>query len=65
MRPALESRVSRVLLAVEDFLDVEADLARPAARALLGVGVQEDLHGGVRRDDAADVAAFGDPVAGG
>ena len=34
-----------------------------AARALARVGGEEDLHLGVGRDDRADVAALGDPVA--
>ena len=47
----------------EDGAGVDAELGRPPARALLRIGGQEDLHLGVRGDDRADVAAFGDPVA--
>jgi hypothetical protein len=47
-----------------DLIDVGAELARAAARALVLTGRQEDLQPRVGRDDGADVAALGDPVAG-
>ena len=43
--------------------EVGADLLGAPARALLGAGGEEDLHRGVGRDDGADVAPLGDPVA--
>ena len=64
-RRALAAAVALVahrLLAQHD-LGVGAELGGAAARALLGVGGEEDLDLGVGRDDGADVAALGDPVA--
>ena len=40
-------------------------IGRPPPRALLGRGIEIDLHVGVRKDDRADVAAFHDDAAAG
>ena len=50
-------------LVAQDGLVVGAELLGAAAGALLGAGGEEDLELGVGRDDRADVAALGDPVA--
>ena len=42
---------------------VRPEVGGAAARALGRIGVEEDLDRGVGRDDGADVAALGDPVA--
>ena len=62
---ALVSRSSRIVCSASTVAGVGADLGGAPARALCGEAVRNTLTSASGRDDGADVAALGDPVADG